>query len=137
MVGVRSVYNEQRQNQSAQQLPSGPPPRGPYQLTYDDYMRTEATRMRTEEDRPSASQDPTFSGRFGTGEPKESQLEEQRRQAMRRNEEFEELLQKREADLAKAQANEGKIRTVLAGFRRNLEDGLECVSFQRCSFKKR
>lgn len=74
---ARSIYNEQRQNQSAQQLPSGVPVRGPYQLTYEDYMRTEATRMRTEEDRPS--QEPTFSGRFGTGDPKESQLEEQRR----------------------------------------------------------
>lgn len=70
---ARSIYNEQRQNQSAQQLPSGIPVRGPYQLTYDDYMRTEATRMRTEEDRPT--QDPTFSGRFGTGDSKESQLE--------------------------------------------------------------
>ncbi len=86
MVGARSIYNDPRQNQSAQQLPSAPPLRAPYQLTYDDYMRTEATRMRTEEDRPSTTQDPTFSGRFGTGEPKESHLEEQRRQAMNRNE---------------------------------------------------
>lgn len=39
---------------------------------------------------------------------------------MRRNEELEGLLQKREADLARVQSNEGKMRAVLASFRRNV-----------------
>lgn len=39
---------------------------------------------------------------------------------MRRCEELEELLQEREADLARVQSNEGKMRNVIASFRRNV-----------------
>jgi hypothetical protein len=70
---VRSIYAHEdgeqlRPNQSAQKLPSSHSLRGNYQGTYEDYMRNQGGRQRTEEDRTGNAVDPTFSARFGTAE---------------------------------------------------------------------
>jgi hypothetical protein len=61
---ARSIYQEgeTRVNQSAQQLP----PRGHFQDTYEDYMRGQGVKLRTEEGLNSPHH--TYSGRFGNAE---------------------------------------------------------------------
>lgn len=149
---ARSIYNSQaeeevlRQNLSVQHMPSSHSTRH-YQGTYEDYMRGQGVRLRTEEERPPLEPDPTYSGRFGTADPHlqhqneedehHTQLEEQYREAVARSEQLEEQLHEREEEIAKLRGGEGRVRSSMAAVRRQLEAGLDSVHLWVGSFKRK